>query len=339
MLELRVEAIQPETDDAATFYLKEVSGKKVAYQVGQFITLVFSHHNKEIRRSYSLSSSPHEELMSITVKRVSNGEISRYLLAHAKVGDVWQAVEPAGRFTLPKAISELNTLVYFAAGGGIAPVYAHLKYLLHHHAHYRVILFYSNQNSKSVMFGRALAAIKVQYPQQFTLINLISNEGRRLNNVMAEQMLQQYVGADLMNAHYYLCGPFTYMRMLQLTLQYMGIERSQIHKENFVLETLAVNTGASGFKSQPLRIHYQNEWNNLIAGENQTILQAALQNQLHLPYSCANGVCAACAVKCRSGNVTMVKNEVLTDAELKQGWILTCTGYAVSTDVVLDFGI
>ncbi len=337
MLELRVEAIQPETNDAATFYLKEVAGKKIGYQAGQFITLVINHHHEEIRRSYSLSSSPHEELMSITVKRVSNGEISRYLLTHAKVGDIWQAVEPAGRFTLPANVDEVKTLVYFAAGGGIAPVYAHLKYLLHQHAHCRVILFYSNQNSKTIIFNDALNEIVDQYPEQFVLVNLVSNEGRRLNNVMAEQLLQRYAGTSLMNAHYYLCGPFTYMRMLQLTLLYMGVERSHIHKENFVLETVPVSTDASHFVSQPLRIRYHNEWHNLIAAENQTILQAALQNQLPLPYSCANGVCAACAVKCKSGKVTIVKNEVLTNAELQQGWILTCTGYAVSNDVILDF--
>ncbi len=337
MLQLRVEAIQPETNDAAMFYLKEVSGKKITYQAGQFITLVINHHNEETRRSYSLSSSPYEELLSITVKRVSNGEVSRYLLTHAKVGDIWQAVEPAGRFALPTNVAELKTLVYFAAGGGIAPVYAHLKYLLHQHAHCRVILFYSNQSSKSAIFCEALKEIETQHPEQFVLINLVSNEGRRLNNVMAEQLLQRYAGADLMNAHYYLCGPFTYMRMLQLTLQYMGIERSHIHKENFVLETVPVNSQVSHFASQPLRIRYRDEWHNIVAHENQTILQAALQNQVALPYSCANGVCAACAVKCKSGKVTIVKNEVLTDAELQQGWILTCTGYAASDDVVLDF--
>jgi ring-1,2-phenylacetyl-CoA epoxidase subunit PaaE len=339
MLKLRVEAIQPETSDAATFYLKEASGKKVTYLAGQFITLVFSHHNEGIRRSYSLSSSPHEDLLSITVKRVSNGEISRYLLTHAKVGDIWQAVEPAGRFTLPPNIDAIKTIVYFAAGGGIAPVYAHLKYLLHQHAHCRVILFYSNQSNKTTLFSDELKAIAAQHPEQFVLINMVSNEGRRLNNVTAEQLLKQYAGADLLNAHYYLCGPFTYMRMLQLTLLYMGVSRSQMHKENFVLETVPVNTNASHFIAQPLRIHYHNEWYNLVAGENQTILQAALQNQLPLPYSCANGVCAACAVRCKSGKITIVKNEVLTNDELQQGWILTCTGYAASDDVVLDFDI
>jgi len=157
---------------------------------------------------------------------------------------------------------------------------------------------------------------------------------------MVEQLLQQYAGTELMNAHYYLCGPFTYMRMLQLTLQYMGVEHNKIHKENFVIETVpAANIGAGQFASQSIRVRYQHEWHNLVTGENQTILQTALQNELALPYSCGSGVCAACAVKCKSGKVIMVKNEVLTDAEIQQGWLLTCTGYAVNNQVVLDFDI
>jgi ferredoxin-NADP reductase len=75
MLQLKVEAIKWETSDTATFYLSPVNGEKINYKAGQFITLIFSHRHNEIRRSYSLSSSPNEDLLAITVKRIENGEI------------------------------------------------------------------------------------------------------------------------------------------------------------------------------------------------------------------------------------------------------------------------
>jgi len=100
MLQLKVETIKWELPDTATFFFSEISGKKIAYKAGQFITLVFSHHGEEIRRSYSLSSSPDEDLLSITVKRTPNGEISRFLLAKVRQGDILNAVEPAGRFSI-----------------------------------------------------------------------------------------------------------------------------------------------------------------------------------------------------------------------------------------------
>jgi ferredoxin-NADP reductase len=336
MLQLRVESIKPNTADTSTFYLKEVSGKRIAYKAGQFITLVINHHSEEIRRSYSLSSSPHEDMLAVTVKRIANGEITRYLHTYAKPGDIWNAVEPAGRFTLPSNPGG-KTFVYFAAGSGITPAYAQTKYLLNQHVDCRIIIVYSNLSKSSIIFKGELAQLAQQNPDRFSIVHLVSDEGKRLNNIVVEQLLRQYMPQDFAQAEYYLCGPFTYMRMVRLTLLYMGIEADHIHKENFVLETVPVSSAVTNFPPQKLRIRYQNEWHDLIAGENQTILQAALQNQLPLPYSCANGVCAACAVKCKSGKVTIVKNEVLTDSELKQGWVLTCTGYAASDGVELDF--
>src|SRR3569623_1072209 len=100
MLQLKVEAIKWELPDTATFLLKEVSGLGISYKAGQFITLVFNHHFEETRRSYSLSSSPVEELLSITIKRIANGEISRFMLTKIKPGDILNAVEPAGRFSV-----------------------------------------------------------------------------------------------------------------------------------------------------------------------------------------------------------------------------------------------
>jgi ferredoxin-NADP reductase len=101
LLNLRVDEIKWELPDVATFYLVDSGcGKKIHYKAGQFITLIFNHHGEEVRRSYSLSSSPDEERLAITVKRISNGEISRFLLTKVKVGDIIIAVKPAGVFTL-----------------------------------------------------------------------------------------------------------------------------------------------------------------------------------------------------------------------------------------------
>jgi len=74
-----------------------------------------------------------------------------------------------------------------------------------------------------------------------------------------------------------------------------------------------------------------------VAGENQSILQAALQNNIPLPYSCRTGDCSTCSALCKTGKVELAKNNVLTDADLAAGWVLTCTGHAVTDDVVIEF--
>jgi ferredoxin-NADP reductase len=336
MVRLKVEAIKWETADTATFYLAEASGKKITYIAGQFITLVFSHHDEEIRRSYSLSSSPDEELLAITVKRITNGEISRFMLTKVKTGDVLNAIEPAGKFTITDFNAPKDILL-FAAGSGVVPVFSQLKYILKREGESRITLIYSSQDQSAVLFAAELDALQAQHPGRLKIIHLLSSEANRLNNIMVEQLVRQNSYYGLTTAEFYLCGPFTYMRMIRLTLLYMGLEPAQIRKENFVLETVAVSGIALNYQPRHIRILFKNETHDLLVGENQSILQAALQNNIPLPYSCRAGICSACTAKCTRGKVEMAVNDVLTDLDLSQGWVLTCTGHAVSDDVVIEF--
>lgn len=334
-LQLKITDIVYETHNTATFYLAEISGRKIEYQAGQFITLVFTHKDEEIRRSYSLSSSPDEELLSITVKRIENGEITRYLLTYFKPGDVLTAIPPAGKFTIFQTAEQ--TLVYFAAGSGITPIYAQLKYLLKRPGNDKITLIYSSQSAGDTIFRTKLDELQQQNPQRFNIIYLMSSEGKRLNNIGVERILKSELQVDLTNTFFYLCGPFDYMRMIQLTLVYMGVEPVQIRKENFVLETVPVTTAFTSFPPRRIRIFFKNEWHDLMAGENQSILQAALQNNINLPYSCRGGICSSCVGKCTAGKVEMVKNEVLTAEEMQEGLILTCTGHAMTDGTTIEF--
>lgn len=336
MLQLRVEAIKWENPGTATFFLNEVSGKKINYKAGQFITLVFTHRDEEIRRSYSLSSSPDENQLAITVKRIANGEISRFMVSKVKPGDILNAVEPAGRFTVAD-FSEPKDIVFFAAGSGIVPIFSQLKYILAREGESKLTLFYSSQNQSSILFANAMTELQNRHPARLNIIHLLSSEGKRLNNVNVEQLVRQHVQLDLNKAEFYLCGPFAYMRMVRLTLLFMGIDNARIRKENFVLETVAVTTGYINYPPRYIRIKFNNELHDLMVGENQTILQAALQNKLQLPYSCRAGICSACTATCTSGKIDMPVNDVLTDLDLSHGLVLTCTGHPVSDDVVIEF--
>ena len=336
MLQLKIEAIKWELPDTATFFMKEVSGKKIPYKAGQFITLVFTHRTEEIRRSYSLSSSPDEDLLAVTVKRQANGEISRFILTRLKVGDILNAVEPAGRFTVNNFQAEKD-IFFFAAGSGITPVLSQLKYILNRKGDSKLTLVYSSRTS-SVLFETELGALAIAHPHRLKIIYLLSSETNRLNNLKVEQLVKQYTQFGLENAEFFICGPFPYMRMVRLTLLYIGVDPEKIRKENFVIETIAVAASLVNYPPGQVKIHFNGEVYDIATGENQTILQAALQNKVQLPYSCRVGSCSTCAAICKSGKVVMSANEVLTDSDLAQGWILTCTGHVVSDDVVIEYG-
>jgi ferredoxin-NADP reductase len=336
MLQLWAKAIKWELPDAATLFFTETSGKKVNYKAGQFITLVFDHHDEEIRRSYSLSSSPDEDVLSITVKRIANGEISRYLLTKIKPGDLINAVEPAGRFFIPDAESE-KEIFLFAAGSGIVPIFSQLKFLLNRPGKSRLILIYSNQNEHSILFKDEIDALSAQNSSRLMVIHLLSSEANRLNNLVLERLVNRNLTSASTKAEFYTCGPFEYMRMIRLTLLYMGFEPGQIRKENFVLDTIPVSDVIKNYPPRRVKIHFNKETHDFIVGENQSILQAALQNNIPLPYSCRVGDCSTCAAICKSGKIEMVKNNVLTDADLADGWILTCTGHPLTDDVEIEY--
>lgn len=336
MPELSVIKIKQELPDAATFFLTETSGRRIHYEAGQFITLVFTHHHEEIRRSYSLSSSPDEGLLAITIKRVANGEISRFMLTKVAQGDVLHALEPAGRFVLRHPEEEKDILM-FAAGSGIVPFFSQLKFTLARPGKSRIALIYSNAAKDSILFEEDLNKLALQHPERLKIIHLLSSEGNRLNNYTAEKLVRRNLRFGQERAEFYTCGPFEYMRMIQLTLVYMGFRKEQIRKENFVLQTIPVAHTKRSFPPRNIRIHFQGDEHNITAGENQSILQAALQNNIPLPYSCRTGDCSTCSAICKSGKVEMINNNVLTNADLAAGWVLTCTGHPVSDDVVIEF--
>ncbi|MBW4888348.1 2Fe-2S iron-sulfur cluster binding domain-containing protein [Mucilaginibacter sp. HMF5004] len=340
MLQLRVYAIKWETADTATFFLSEVDGKHIAYKAGQFITLVFTHHQTEIRRSYSISSSPGEALLAITVKRIPNGEISRFLLSKTKIGDVWNALEPSGKFVVADHQKAKN-LFYFAAGSGIVPVYSQLKTIFSESGKSHVTLVYSSRNTQSTLFYAELNQMAIAYANRFTLVNLFSESEkglrpRRLNNELVIQLVNNGLKYPANDAAFFLCGPFVYMRMIKLTLVTMHFKPSQIRKENFVIEAIPEVTFTT-YPTREIKVDFAGKVYDLIVGENQSILDAAWQNGIHLPYSCKAGICSSCTAICSSGKVAMSVNDVLTDEDMQNGWILTCTGHPVSDDVIIGF--
>lgn len=336
MLQLKIDSIRWETPDTATFFLNEAFGKKIHYKAGQFLTFVFTHHNEEIRRSYSLSSSPDEDSFSVTVKRMANGEISRFMLTKLKPGDILKAVEPAGKFTITDQHHEKDIFL-FAAGSGITPLFSQLKYLLKREGKSRVTLIYSNKDDQ-VLFEDQLDELAALHADRLQIIYLISSEGNRLNNALVEQLIKSHTHFELSQAEFYLCGPFSYMRMVRLTLIYIGVDAGKIRRENFVLETVPVAINTITYPPGRVKIHLNGEVHDIAVGENQSILQAALQNKVNLPYSCRVGSCSTCSAICKSGKVAMSVNDVLTDSDLAEGWVLTCTGHPLTDDVEITFG-
>jgi len=338
---LRVRQIVVESSDIRTFVFEKTDGKKLAYEAGQFLTFLIDMHGHEIRRSYSMSSAPDvDEFPSITVKRVANGEISRFWIDFVHEGDIFTVLPPSGRFTVEKTDFPRD-IVLIGAGSGITPLFSILKQNLVTDSQSQITLLYANRNERSTLFWDQIQEWQVRFPDRLHVIHIHSQPSDdwngvrgRINNTRIEQMISTALVYAREHARFFICGPFELMRAAEITLHYMGFGKDQIRRENFVIR----NPPSEPRVEQPhsMQLIFKNHTYDLYVPGDKTILQAALDSGIHLPYSCKGGSCATCAGICKTGEVHMTINDVLTDGDLKQGWILTCTAYPQNDGVVVE---
>mgnify|MGYP002777661101 CR=1 FL=1 len=345
LLHLRVTEIITETPDARTLVLTPLNVPHVDYRAGQFLTFIFQHGTPhEVRRSYSMSSTPGlDAALRVTVRRVDNGEISRYLVDHLRVGDTLVSLPPAGRFTLDTAPENQRDIVLIGAGSGITPLYALLNQALRNEPLSHIALLYSNASERRIIFRDTLSAIQRANPERFQMVHLLSRpsgdwEGRRgrLNNVLLETLLPDLLRHDRSQALFYVCGPADYMRMVQYTLVFLGIKPEQIRKENFVIGPVIQTPPPGSSQDYRIALTFRGAHYELTVPAYTSILQTALDNGLSLPYSCRGGRCSTCMARRTSGEVQMTINDVLTERDLAEGWVLTCTGYPASEGVRIE---
>lgn len=355
---LRVTRIQHEAIGTKTVFLERTDGLPFVYQAGQFLTFLLSLRGRELRRSYSLSTAPGiDPVPAVTIKRVSNGEVSRHLMDHLQVGDELISLPPMGKFTLEhlkdagKPEDARRPVIFFiAAGSGIVPVFSLLKTALASRTGWRIILLSQQHNEHQSPFRKQLHQLAAEYPEErLRWVNLLSERDGRLSNQKLEEWIDLLLpgqgelrergdpaGKGRANAVFYLCGPPAFMRMAQFTLRWKGIADAQIKKENFTVEFVPPPPLSIDTSPKRITIYSGGQVYQYEVGWPATILQAGLARRIPLPYSCRGGRCSTCMARCLSGQVKMSINEVLTEKDLREGLVLTCVGYA-ETDVELSF--
>jgi len=347
MFKLQIDKIISQPGDNITFHFNDVDGNYPAYLAGQFVSLVFEGRHGEVRRSYSFNSSPDvDEPLAITVKRVENGEISRFLHHKTAVTDVLFAQEPQGLFYyLPDADLERD-LFLFAAGVGITPLFSILKTALVRENKSLITLVYSNRSKEDALFYDELTEWQQKYPERLKIIWVFSNSKNlmtaRLNKFYIEKIIAEHVHFNREEALFYTCGPIIYMDLCRITLLGMGFDMAQIKRETFVLPEDEVDEDDSSEKvvdknTYSVILNFKGESYHLDVPWPKRILDVALEHKIKLPYSCRGGVCSTCTANCTQGNVRMDYNEVLTDEEIERGRVLVCTGHPTENGTTIEW--
>ena len=344
MYELKISNIIRQPNQNVSIQFEDLTGLYPTYQAGQFLTLCFMFGDREVRRSYSFSSSPVvQEPLEITVKRVDNGEISRLLHHKSQIGDVITVLEPLGQFTYVPLKDAQRTLFLFAGGVGITPLFSILKTALVEENNSKVVLVYSNSSQEQTVFYDELLQWKSLYPERLHIEFIWSNSKNlakaRLNREYLIAIVNEWLRNSKENALFYTCGPLFYMDLVRFTLLGMGFSDEQIKRETFHFpeeeedddekEEEVVNTN-----SYPVTLRFQGMNYQLEVAYNQTILDAGLAQKIKLPYSCKSGMCSTCISQVTSGSVRMDYNEVLTDREVENGRCLICTSHPLEETTI-----
>ncbi len=337
---LTVAKSKRETADAMTLVLAVPPALADIYRFapGQHLPVRAVVAGEELRRTYSISSGPDDEQLAITIKRLDGSRFSSWAHASLKPGMTLDAMPPQGRFVLAPGDGTPRHILGLAAGAGITPIMAMLRYALAREPATRFTLIYGNRGMSDAIFGEALEDLKDLHLGRFAVLNVLSREesdspllaGRITAATLAEIM--KGIGQPAAIAHAYLCGPGSMIRDLRNALTDMGVPRERVHHEFFAPVSgaapaqppLASSPGIATTATADVVAIVDGARHRLALAPGETVLDAAIRTGLRVPFSCKAGMCCTCRARIVEGKAAMRVNYSLEPWEIERGFTLTC---------------
>ncbi len=323
-----VSRIIKETADTRTFVLAPHE-QPFAYRAGQYCTFRVSVDGEELYRSYSMSSAPEtdSELMT-TVKRVTGGRVSNWIVDNVVEGDELTMTRAAGTFVLsPTSVP----LLAFAGGSGVTPILSLAKSALAT-TDRTVRILCADRDRASVIFEAVWDELVERYPGRLSLDRHIDDE----QGLLDPHAVTNFVGSDTA-AECYVCGPEGFMAVVRSALP----AEARVLVEDFdaspPVKAAPTEAVADAAADGTVTIHLDRKKVSVpqIAGE--TLLETARRAGLSPPFSCEAGNCGTCMALLKEGKATMRANDVLEEDELADGYILTCQAVPDTTSVTVVY--
>ncbi|MBL7740900.1 MAG: phenylacetate-CoA oxygenase/reductase subunit PaaK [Chitinophagaceae bacterium] len=350
---LAVKEVNKETADCVSIVfdipddLKEI----FRFKQGQSLTMRTTINGEEARRTYSICSTPLENVLRVAIKKVDGGLFSSFANEQLKKGGVLEVMPPVGKFYVELDPSHKKNYLAIAAGSGITPVISIIKTTLQTEPESSFTLIYGNRSRSSIIFFEELEAIKNKYLQRFSFINILSRE--RTDSVIHFGRIDKDKLHDLAKLIDYtsmdetfICGPEEMIFTVKAFLEAKGIDKKKIHFELFTtssgpkpatsnLEPIIKDTSVKSHIT--IRLDGRSVDFTIPLNSDTTLLDAALKQGADLPYACKGGMCCTCKAKLLEGEVSMDVHWGLEDEEVEKGYILTCQSHPKTEKVVVDF--
>ena len=344
---LRIKEVKRETEDTVSITLEIPSQLKklFSYTQGQYLTFKKKINGEEVRRSYSLCSSPHSDVdWKVAVKNVEGGRFSAWANNYLSAGDIVEVMPPEGTFFTELKEGQKKNYVAFVAGSGITPLMSIIKSTLKIEKESTFTLFYGNRNADSVIFREELTQLVSTYADRLNLHYVFSGkseEGAFEGRISADKC-DEFAGAysAIYQAdEYFLCGPEEMIFGVQEKLESNNVEKTKIHFELFSTPVQSTNDEVEipELESEVTVMIDGEEHIFNLSSKGDSILDAAMDAGADVPFSCKGAVCCTCRAKLMEGTAQMTLNYSLTDKEVEDGYILTCQSHPTSDKVLVDY--
>ncbi len=341
---LKIKEVKKETSDTVSisFEIPSDLKEKFTFKPGQYLTLRTTIDGEEVRRAYSLSTSPDENEWRVAIKQINNGKFSTYAQS-LKAGDEVEVMAPTGNFTVNS--TEPKNYVLFAAGSGITPIISIAKYLVKANDANQVTLFYGNKSEDETIYKAELDQLSKEYSH----INVVYIYSRQeVNNSLLkgridaskiEGLHNEYLSDQTIN-EIFACGPEEMIFAAKDFFVSKGIDEKHIHFELFNTSNSKkeeVIDDSVEITSHVTVIIDDEEFEFDLSSKGKNILQAAQDVDADVPFSCKGGVCCTCKAKVMEGKAKMDLNYSLDPEEVEEGFILTCQAHPLTEKVVVSF--
>jgi phenylacetate-CoA oxygenase/reductase PaaK subunit len=339
-----VASVDPITTDSTlvTFGVPEELADQFRFEPGQHVTVRTDLGGEGVRRNYSICAPATRAMLRIAVKHIPGGAFSTFVAEQLKAGDVLELMTPTGRFCTPLDPLNQNHYVAIAVGSGITPILSMLQTVLELETESRFTLIYGNRTKESTMFRDELDVLESRYSDRLEILHVLSRDPLHtpdLHGRVDRDKLERWLATTLDPRtvdEWFLCGPMELTATVRDTLIEHGVDADHIHLELF----FGYDTGAAPARDYApatvtFRLSGREQTFDLVSGE--SILEGALQVRSDAPYACMGGACGTCRAKLLEGHVEMDHNFALGQAELDQGYVLTCQSHPTSPTIQIDY--
>ncbi|TDO21962.1 ferredoxin--NADP reductase [Pedobacter duraquae] len=321
--------IRVETEDTVTLRFKQPALRKVRYIAGQYLTVIFRINGRRYMRPYSFSSSPgFDEYLEITVKRVLGGVVSNHINDNVKIGDSIEVLSPMGSFIFEPE-KQYGHVFLWGVGSGITPLISIAKYILLQ-TEIKLTLVYGNQKESTTIFSELIKSILEIYKGRFFVINFYTRYNvdsanptiiqGRIDINTASNVLKGVI--DIEKSGHYICGPTGLKQSVIQVLQNFSVSLTNIYSESFELVKNPLDF--ENIETQMVCVNFKGQSQEIEVVKGKSILEAALDANMELPYSCQTGSCSTCKGKLISGEAKMIGNGERKDLDLNE-YLLCCT--------------